>query len=140
MHIRNAMLSEKLAFAITEMVVNGRECRPSASEEQFSCIAFAYQPPSSSSTRRDLCNAQQNPLCIRAFGIITAGMRPLCMLWGKRNLIYTNRIIYAHSAMGTAFPFISLQEGLILDAVHPWHLAYIFYNLIYQNIALTLWF
>lgn len=58
MHIRNVMLSEKLAFAITEMVVNGRECRPSASDEQFSCIAFAYQPPSSSSTRRDLCNAQ----------------------------------------------------------------------------------
>lgn len=35
------------------------------------------------------------------------------MLWGKRNLMYTNRIIYAHSTMGTAFPFISLQGGLI---------------------------
>lgn len=99
--------------------------------------------PISSSPLRDIGDAQWNCMCIRVFGIITAGMRPLWMLWGKRNLIYTNRILYACSSMDPAFPFISLQEALIfrcssprashLYILYPYLSVYCFYPLVYKK-------
>lgn len=56
--------------------------------------------------------------------------------WGKRNLIYVNGIICVCSPMGSTFPFISLQEGLILKCSSLHGISLVHFISLFTNILL----